>query len=60
MGRKNRMVRVPVDDAGIDIDIDIDAGIAMARHARAAFVTPSHQYPLGIPMSMGRRSALLA
>ncbi|WP_440534617.1 MocR-like pyridoxine biosynthesis transcription factor PdxR [Variovorax sp. YR566] len=56
MGRKDRMISVPVDHAGIDVD----AGIAMAKHARAAFVTPSHQYPLGVPMSMGRRSALLA
>jgi GntR family transcriptional regulator / MocR family aminotransferase len=55
-GRPERIVRVPVDDAGIDVD----AGIARARHARAAFVTPSHQYPLGMPMSMGRRNALLA
>jgi GntR family transcriptional regulator/MocR family aminotransferase len=55
-GRQDRMVRVPVDDAGIDVD----AGMAMAKHARAAFVTPSHQYPLGMPMSMGRRNALLA
>lgn len=56
MGRQDRMVRVPVDAAGIDVD----AGVAMAKHARAAFVTPSHQYPLGMPMSMGRRNALLA
>jgi GntR family transcriptional regulator/MocR family aminotransferase len=55
-GRQDRMVRVPVDDAGIDVD----AGMAMAKDARAAFVTPSHQYPLGMPMSMGRRNALLA
>ncbi|UUZ69446.1 PLP-dependent aminotransferase family protein [Polaromonas sp. P2-4] len=55
-GRQDRMVRVPVDDAGIDVD----AGVAMAKDARAAFVTPSHQYPLGMPMSMGRRNALLA
>nr|WP_315399883.1 PLP-dependent aminotransferase family protein [uncultured Duganella sp.] len=55
-GRPERMVRVAVDDAGIDVD----AGIAMARQARVAFVTPSHQYPLGMPMSMGRRNALLA
>lgn len=54
-GRQDRMVRVPVDDAGIDVD----AGIAMAKDARVAFVTPSHQYPLGMPMSMGRRNALL-
>ena len=55
-GHPERIVRVPVDDAGINVE----AGIAMARHARAAFVTPSHQYPLGMPMSMGRRNALLA
>lgn len=55
-GRQDCMVRVSVDDAGIDVE----AGTAMANHARAAFVTPSHQYPLGMPMSMGRRNALLA
>lgn len=55
-GYPERMVRIPVDDAGIDID----AGIAAAKEARAAFVTPSHQYPLGMAMSMGRRNALLA
>ena len=55
-GYPERMVRIPVDDAGIDVD----AGIAAAKHARAAFVTPSHQYPLGMAMSMGRRNALLA
>lgn len=54
--RQARMVRVPVDAEGIDVA----AGIAMAAQARAAFVTPSHQYPLGMPMSMARRNALLA
>lgn len=49
-------IQVPVDSQGIDVE----AGIARARHARVAFVTPSHQYPLGMPMSMTRRSALLA
>ncbi|HEX5382029.1 MAG TPA: PLP-dependent aminotransferase family protein, partial [Acinetobacter sp.] len=29
-------------------------------NARAAFVTPSHQYPIGMPMSLARRTALLA
>ncbi|VDZ53868.1 HTH-type transcriptional regulatory protein gabR [Serratia odorifera] len=42
------MVRVPVDAEGIQVDV----GIAQAANARAAFVTPSHQYPLGMPMSM--------
>ncbi len=56
IGPRERIVRVPVDEAGIDVD----AGIALAPHARAAFVTPSHQYPLGMPLSMARRKALLA
>ncbi|MEX3958486.1 PLP-dependent aminotransferase family protein [Trinickia sp. EG282A] len=55
-GRRDAMIRVPVDADGIDVE----AGIRMAREARAAFVTPSHQYPLGMPMSMARRNALLA
>ncbi|CAI3103359.1 HTH-type transcriptional regulatory protein GabR [Acinetobacter calcoaceticus] len=49
------MVRVPVDEEGIDVE----AGIKVAKQARAAFVTPSHQYPLGMPMSLARRTALL-
>ncbi|MGT2512211.1 MocR-like pyridoxine biosynthesis transcription factor PdxR [Cupriavidus basilensis] len=56
IGPEDRIVHVPVDEEGIDVA----AGIAMDAHARAAFVTPSHQYPLGMPLSMGRRKALLA
>ncbi|MGY4318173.1 MocR-like pyridoxine biosynthesis transcription factor PdxR [Bradyrhizobium sp. JR3.5] len=48
--------RVAVDAQGIDVD----AAIAACPNARAAFVTPSHQYPLGMPMSMARRNALVA
>ncbi|OKO74883.1 PLP-dependent aminotransferase family protein [Bradyrhizobium sp. NAS96.2] len=48
--------RVGVDAQGIDVD----AAIAACPDARAAFVTPSHQYPLGMPMSMARRNALVA
>lgn len=48
--------RVPVDAYGIDVE----SGVASCRHARVAFVTPSHQYPLGMPMSMARRTALLS
>lgn len=46
---------VPVDEEGMDIPWAI-------RHhpdARAAFVTPSHQYPLGSTMSAARRLHLL-
>jgi GntR family transcriptional regulator/MocR family aminotransferase len=46
---------VPVDESGIDVE----RGIALGANARVAFVTPSHQYPLGMPMSMARRLALL-
>ena len=48
-------VAVPVDEAGLDVD----AGIRKCRGARAAFVTPSHQYPLGATMTAARRLQLL-
>ena len=46
---------VGVDDEGLDVS----AGIATAPGARAAYVTPSHQFPSGVTMSLGRRLALL-
>src|SRR5205814_7944141 len=46
---------VPVDYEGLNVA----AGIATCRHARAALVTPSHQYPLGVTMSASRRLQLL-
>ncbi|HEU4699580.1 MAG TPA: PLP-dependent aminotransferase family protein [Gemmatimonadales bacterium] len=51
-----RLVPVPVDDEGLDVA----AGIGAAPAARLAYVTPSHQFPLGSVMSLGRRLALLA
>jgi GntR family transcriptional regulator/MocR family aminotransferase len=48
-----RVVGVPVDDEGLVVD-------ALPRHARVVYVTPSHQYPLGMAMTLARRSALLA
>jgi GntR family transcriptional regulator/MocR family aminotransferase len=50
-----RVVPVPVDQEGIDVA----AGIAACTKARAAFVTPSHQFPLGATMSASRRLQLL-
>ena len=46
---------VPVDSEGFNVEI------AMARYpqARLAFVMPSHQFPLGVTMSLRRRLALL-
>ena len=51
-----KVVPVPVDDEGLNVM----AGIRAARQARAALVTPSHQYPLGVTMSASRRLQLLA
>jgi len=51
-----KIIRVPVDEEGIQVNI----GCTLAENARAAFVTPSHQYPIGIPMSLARRTELLA
>jgi GntR family transcriptional regulator / MocR family aminotransferase len=49
------LVPVPVDNEGLDVA----AGIKLCRKARAAFVTPSHQCPLGVTMSASRRLQLL-
>ncbi len=49
------LVPVPVDAAGIDVE----AGIDRHRHARLAYVTPSHQFPTGVTMSLERRLRLL-
>jgi len=48
-------VPVPIDDDGLDISI----GERLAPKARLAYVTPSHQYPTGVVMSLSRRLELL-
>ncbi len=50
-----RLNLVPVDDEGMDVT----RGIRMYPDAKAAFVTPSHHYPLGSTMSATRRLLLL-
>ena len=50
-----RVALAPVDDEGLDIT----AGEARAPLARMVCVAPSHQYPLGVVMSLGRRLALI-
>lgn len=49
------LIPVPVDEEGLDVS----AGIKRCRRARAALVTPSHQFPLGVTMSASRRLQLL-
>jgi GntR family transcriptional regulator/MocR family aminotransferase len=55
VGAGARLVPVPVDEEGLDVT----AGAAHAPAARLAYVSPSHQYPLGVTMSLARRLALL-
>jgi len=47
-----RVVGVPVDAEGMVVD-------ALPDDACLVYVTPSHQFPLGMPMSLARRMALL-
>jgi GntR family transcriptional regulator/MocR family aminotransferase len=51
-----RLVPVPVDGDGLDVA----RAAARAPDARLAVVTPAHQSPLGVALSLARRQALLA
>lgn len=46
------IVGVPVDREGLRVS-------ALPARTRLVYVTPSHQFPLGTPMSLARRTALL-
>lgn len=48
-----RIQHVPVDAEGICVE-------RIGDGTRLIYVTPSHQFPLGMPMSLARRKALLA
>ncbi|TCO61016.1 PLP-dependent aminotransferase family protein [Actinocrispum wychmicini] len=48
-----RVVGVPVDGEGLDV-------ASLPSDARLVYTTPSHQFPLGTPMSLARRTALLS
>ena len=50
-----RLVAVPVDREGLDVK----EGIRREPKAHAVYITPSHQYPLGMTMSATRRMLLL-
>ncbi|MCB8881613.1 PLP-dependent aminotransferase family protein [Acidisoma cellulosilytica] len=49
------LVPVPVDEAGMNVD-----SASGAASPKLIYVTPSHQYPTGMTMSLARRLALLA
>lgn len=55
IGAGVRLIPVPVDKEGLDVDL----GKALDNQARLVYVTPSHQYPLGVTMSLSRRLQLL-
>ena len=46
------VVSVPVDEHGL-------ITTALPQRAKLVYITPSHQFPLGMPMSLERRLALL-
>ena len=50
-----QLVPVPVDHEGLNVA----EGIRRAGNARAVYITPSHQYPLGVTMTASRRMLLL-
>ncbi|HXZ08502.1 MAG TPA: PLP-dependent aminotransferase family protein, partial [Paraburkholderia sp.] len=47
-----KVVAVPVDAEGLVVS-------RLPKNARVVYVTPSHQFPLGMPMSLERRVELL-
>lgn len=54
-GAGANLVPVPVDEHGLDVE----AGMARSPNAKLVYVTPSHQFPLGVTLSLTRRWALL-
>ncbi|MGI9036249.1 MAG: PLP-dependent aminotransferase family protein [Pyrinomonadaceae bacterium] len=50
-----KFIPVPLDEDGFNLT----AALKKSRRARLAYVTPSHQFPLGLTMSLARRLQLL-
>ncbi len=56
IGSQGGQVRpIPIDAEGFDLE----RAQSMFPGARLAFVTPSRQYPIGMPLSLSRRLALI-
>ena len=51
----SKVISVPVDEEGFDLG----QALQLSKKARLVYVTPSHQFPLGITMTLSRRLALL-
>jgi GntR family transcriptional regulator / MocR family aminotransferase len=50
-----RMIAVPVDEEGLSVT----AGTKICPQAKGVYLTPAHQFPLGVTMSLDRRMAVL-
>jgi GntR family transcriptional regulator/MocR family aminotransferase len=50
-----RIIPVPVDEEGLSVA----AGKKICPHAKGVYLTPAHQFPLGVTMSLERRMAVL-
>jgi GntR family transcriptional regulator / MocR family aminotransferase len=50
------IIPVPVDEEGLNVE----AGIRLNPDARAVYISPSHQFPIGCTMSATRRMQLLS
>jgi GntR family transcriptional regulator/MocR family aminotransferase len=55
VGAGAQLVPIAVDDEGLQVE----AAIAHNQDIRLVYVTPSHQYPMGVTMSLVRRLTLL-
>jgi GntR family transcriptional regulator / MocR family aminotransferase len=53
------MMHVPLDDEGMTVPRRSRSHVRGGRDARLAYVTPAHQFPMGMTMSLARRLALL-
>jgi GntR family transcriptional regulator/MocR family aminotransferase len=54
-----RVESVPIDAQGLVIEHSVEHSGQHRSTARLVYTTPSHQFPLGVPMSLPRRLALL-
>lgn len=62
IGARNSLIAAGMDVVPVPIDREglmVEAGLRRARYFRLAFVTPSHQQPMGDTMSLARRIELL-
>jgi GntR family transcriptional regulator/MocR family aminotransferase len=50
-----KMIPVPVDEEGLSVS----AGKKLCMHAKGVYLTPAHQFPLGVTLSLERRIAVL-